>query len=329
MPSEATVAPNQPVRITVQPNLGDVPPGVYRGTLTLQFSASVASTVNLLFVVAPATASRGTAARLADGCAPQSLFLVATSLGFGFTVPAAWPQPIEVRIVDDCGQPFLKGSVVTTFSNGDPALSLASLKDGRWTGTWLARNVSTAQVTVTIGAGVPGTQLRGSTKISGAVGADRNAPIIESGNVVSSASLARDQPLAPGGLVSIFGSRLADSDAAAGTLPLPNNLAGTQVLLGGVSLPLTQVAGGRINAQLPYDFAPNARYPLVVQRGSTLSQVESVTLTIAQPSIFTKDGSGVGQGLVYRVAADGTQSLGEPGNAAAAGDTIVIRCSGR
>ena len=327
LPTDATVAPNQPLRITVQPNLNGAPAGVYRGTLTLQFSTGVASTVNLLFLVVPA-ASAGTSARFADGCTPQSLFLVPTSLGYGFTVPAAFPQPIEVRIVDDCGQPFIQGSVVTTFSNGDPALSLASLKDGRWTGTWLARNVSSGQVTVTISAGVSGTQLRGSTQISGGVGADRNAPIIDSGNVVSSASLARDLPLAQGGLISIFGSRLADSQLAAGTPPFPNSLAGTQVMLGGASLPLTQVAAGRIDAQLPYDFAPNARYPLVVQRGSTLSQVESVTLTTAQPAIFTKDGSGMGQALVYRVAADGTQLLAEPGNAATAGDTIVIRCSG-
>ena len=326
-PAEATVAPNQPVRITVQPNLSNVSPGVYRGTLTLQFSTGVASTVNLLFLVIPAT-STGNAPRFADGCVPQSLFLVPTSLGYGFTVPAAFPQPIEVRIVDDCGKPFIQGSVVTTFSNGDPALSLASLKDGRWTGTWLARNASPSQVTVTISAGVPGTQLRGSAQVSGGVGADRNAPIIEAGNVVNSSSLVRDLPLAQGGLVSIFGSRLADSQASAGTLPLPNALAGTQVLMGGASLPLTQVAGNRIDAQLPYDFAPNARYPLVVQRGATLSQVESVTVTSAQPSIFTKDGSGSGQGMILRVAGDGSQALAEPGNAATSGDTILVRCSG-
>ena len=39
-----------------------------------------------------------------------------------------------------------------TFSSGDPPLSLASLKDGRWSGTWLARNAPSGPVTVTLSA---------------------------------------------------------------------------------------------------------------------------------------------------------------------------------
>jgi hypothetical protein len=39
-------------------------------------------------------------------------------------VPAAWPVTIEARVVDDCGEPLINGSVTASFSNNDPPLAL-------------------------------------------------------------------------------------------------------------------------------------------------------------------------------------------------------------
>jgi uncharacterized protein (TIGR03437 family) len=49
-----------------------------------------------------------------------------------------------------------------------------------------------------------------------------------------------------------------------------------------------------------------------------------VNLAAAQPAIHTKDNSGSGQGRI--LSANG--ALFEPGNAAAAGDALVILCTG-
>ena len=42
---------------------------------------------------------------------------------------------------------------------------------------------------------------------------------------VNAASLAQDQPLSPGSLVSLFGTGLAASTATASTVPLPDSIA--------------------------------------------------------------------------------------------------------
>ena len=51
-------------------------------------------------------------------------------------------------------------------------------------------------------------------------------------------------------------------------------------------------------------------------------------MALAQPAIFTQDKSGSGQGMIFKVNADGTSALAASGNAAAAGDTIQIQCTG-
>jgi len=157
LPVDAVAAPDQPVHITVQPTLpASILPGIYRGTLTLQFSSGAARTVSLLFVVVggagSSAARKSVLSRGADGCAPTRLLPVFTSLGYDFNVAASWPVSLEVRVVDDCGAPLAAGSVVATFSNGDPPLTLrADTQMGAYSATWQAGAV-TSQMVVTIHA---------------------------------------------------------------------------------------------------------------------------------------------------------------------------------
>jgi hypothetical protein len=51
----------------------------------------------------------------------------------------------------------------------------------------------------------------------------RQAPVIT--GAVNAASLAQDQPLSPGSLVSLFGTGRAASTATASTVPLPDSIA--------------------------------------------------------------------------------------------------------
>ena len=50
------------------------------------------------------------------------------------------------------------------------------------------------------------------------------APVIT--GAVNAASLAQDQPLSPGSLVSLLGTGLAASTSTAATVPLPDSIAG-------------------------------------------------------------------------------------------------------
>ena len=325
VPGNGVVAPDQPARIVVQPDIGALPAGVRRGVLTLLFQDGLVRTVNLLLVVAPSRGGGIRSMRPAQAaCAPAALLPLFTSLGTDFAVPAGWPVPLDVRVVDDCGAPMVAGSVVASFSSGDPPVSLVGLKDGRWSGTWQARNAQQPQVTVTVAAEMAAPKIQGRAQVTGGLQGNANPPVLSPGGVVSAASLTPQAPLAPGSIVSIFGARLSEGRGGATRLPLENQLAGAQVSLAGRPLPLLFASDGQINALVPWDIPVNARLQMIVRRGTSLSVPEAVVAAPAQPAIFTRDQSGKGQGLIY--SASGV--LADAAAPVRAGEAVVIYCSG-
>lgn len=155
-----------------------------------------------------------------------------------------------------------------------------------------------------------------------------SAPQISPAGVVHGASFTPDGPVAPGSIVSIFGTSLADQSILASTLPLPNQLAGASVTIGGRALPLLYVSPKQINAQLPFGMPANLMQQLVVTRDNMISAPELVALVPAEPGVFTVDQSGVGPGVVTAVHTDGTQNPVDANHPATAGDVLVIYCTG-
>jgi len=165
--------------------------------------------------------------------------------------------------------------------------------------------------------------------VTGGLTASANPPVISSGSVVNAASLAQQAPLAPGTLITVFGSALADAQATAPGYPLPRQLGGAAILMAGRPLPLLNVAPGLVNAQIPYDLPVNTRYQLVLQHGVAIAtSPEEITIASAQPAIFTSDASGSGQGLIYKVIAGADPVLADSSNPLQPGDRILIRCTG-
>jgi hypothetical protein len=151
--SAATVTTGQPVTVQVQANISGLASGVYLGELDISGSDGSFHRVVLLLVVTPAAGANAvqTATETTTGaaCTPQKLLPVFTQLGSGFSVSAGWPVPLELTVVDDCGNFLIGGgSVIASFTSGDPAISLNSLKDGRWVGTWQP-HAPAPQVTIT------------------------------------------------------------------------------------------------------------------------------------------------------------------------------------
>jgi len=131
-----------------------------------------------------------------------------------------------------------------------------------------------------------------------------------------------------GSYVALFGSVLAGSaNPLALSLPLPATLNGTQVTLGGLSMPLLYAAGGQINAIVPQGLAANNSYPLVVSNanGTVLAPPVSLLVTELQPAIYTVDSSGSGSGIV---ANNSTGLLITTKNPAHVSDYLVIYCTG-
>jgi len=335
-PPIGTLTSAQPVSIGVQPASG-LASGVYTGSLTLVFADPATQTVYqrrvaVVLIVVPSGGSLTGAhtAPLATGsCTPTRLILVMTQLGDGFEVAAAWPASLEVTVVDDCGTFVNQGSVITSFSTGDPPLALSSLQDGRWAGTWQPRNTSSNQVTITAQAQEAQPPLRGTVQIGGTLQANPGVPVIDAGGVVSAASNTPRQPLAPGSYITVYGKNLSQGSSIAPSLPLQTQLSGTQAILAGTPLPLNYAGTGQINALVPFDAPVNTVLQLLVQQGGAISVPEPVVLSSAQPAIFTQDQSGQGLGVIVGYKADGSANfLIDRSHPVSAGDTLVIYCTG-
>ena len=322
LPTDGVATPTATARVVVQAEPGNLAPGIRRGALTLLFADGTARAVSVLFVLLPA--QPGNPLRAAAGCRPTRLLPVFTSLSADFIVPAAWPNPLEVRVVDDCGDALTDGSVVATFSNGDAPVAMVSLKNGRWSGTWQVRNTRAPAVTIQIAADLPSAAIRGAAQLNGALRANQNPPVIASGAVVSAASFAARAPLSPGGMVSIFGTKLAERPAVSESLPLETNLAGTVAIIAGRPMPMSYASDGQINAVIPYGLAVDATHQIIVRRGGSYTVPEAVTIAAAQPAVFTRNQSGGGQGVIL----DTRFRYVEPGNAAASGDVVVLFATG-
>ncbi len=329
VPTDAVALPDRASRLVVQPDVTGLAAGVYQGTLTLVFAGNVTRSVDLVFIVTPAGSPSARATRSAEApCTPARLIPVFASLSDNFRIPAAWPQPLEARVLDNCGQPLSQGSAVVSFSNGDAPLTLRPLRDGRWTGTWQVGGRPAAGITLRLSAESPDRQLSGGAVLSGDAESPLAGPVIDPGGIRSSSSLQRDEPLAPGSLISIFGTNLADGSAVSSDFPWPSLLGSTRILFAGQPAPLIRVTPERIDAMLPYDLAVNTRHQLILVRGQSLTIPESLAVAEAQPAIFTQSGTGGGQGLIYTIAADGSRTLAEPGRGARVGSRLGILCAG-
>lgn len=95
-------------------------------------------------------------------------------------------------------------------------------------------------------------------------------------------------PVAPGSIVSIFGSALASGTAQATTASLPTTLQSTQVLINGITAPLFYVSPTQINAQVPWEVTGLFSTDLTVKvvSNDASSNVVAAALVITAPGIF-------------------------------------------
>jgi uncharacterized protein (TIGR03437 family) len=155
-------------------------------------------------------------------------------------------------------------------------------------------------------------------------------PTIANGGIVNGASFAGGQAIAPGELVSLFGTELAGSLAVADSVPLSTALADVFVTVNGVRAPLYLVAPGQINAQVPWEAGTSGTATFVVTRGGVASAAATVPLADSSPGFFLAPNST----QAIAVNADGTIAAA-PGSIAGlnthgarSGDVLVVYATG-
>ena len=213
-------------------------------------------------------------------------------------------QLVRVLLVDDCGQPVTTGGAAqVNFANASggsiPAITLQNAGGGFWEGTWVPSNTAsnvTLNFTASSAGASNGLLFPASVNVVVAAAASTAA---QTSGLVNAATQTSAGVIAPGSIVSLYGTGLLDGAAQqADSAPLPTTLGTTQVFIGGQPLPMFYAGAGQINAVVPQTLNPNTSYQLVVSRGDTGSVPVNVTTAAYQPGIYTLDFSGNGQGAV-------------------------------
>jgi uncharacterized protein (TIGR03437 family) len=249
---------------------------------------------------------------------------VFTSLPIGFQATVGLPVSLQVEILDSCAQAMNAGTVVATFSNGDPPVALTPIGGGLWDGTWTPQTAAT-QAVITVQAAESDT-VAGMLQLTGAVAANTATPIAYAGGIVNAASGA--PTIAPGAFIAIYGAYFGTTTSVASAYPFPALLGGTEVLLGGRPLPLYFTSSGQIDAIVPYDIAPNSMQQVIVLNGAASSQPQTVLVGAAQPGVFTQNQSGAGPGAILGQRVGGVAGLNTAANPASVGDYLSIYCTG-
>lgn len=147
-------------------------------------------------------------------------------------------------------------------------------------------------------------------------------------NAASFRSVVPDGGIAPGQLITIFGTNLGP--AAPVTLQLDargfvtTRLGGTRVLFDGTAGPMIVTSAGQVSAVVPYTVEGLASVAVSVEYEGRVSAQLPVPVALAAPAIFTQNASGSGAGAVIRQNGE----LITPASPAAPGEVLTLFATG-
>jgi uncharacterized protein (TIGR03437 family) len=188
------------------------------------------------------------------------------------------PSPQAVAI-----SPATRSALVTTGVNATlqvvnvPAAAVENILENLPSASGVAFNASTGRAVVTL-----------TNNNSVAI-----IPSLGLVTVVNAASFVPG-PIAPGSIVSGFGSGLAATTGGAVSVPLPTKVADVTVNVGGTLAPLFFVSPQQINFQIPR--LASGTFPVQVFSAGKRVASGTVAVTVASPAIFTTNQQGTGQG---------------------------------
>jgi uncharacterized protein (TIGR03437 family) len=320
-PTLGNATPGSPATAQVSVNPANLQPGVYYGGVNYAFAGAAVRTVNVTLLVTSAATTAHDLTSKASACAPSKLVPAQTGLLGNFAAPVAWPTPLTIQLVDDCGNYVVNGQIVATFTNGDPplVLNLADPRSGYYAATWTPRN-SSPQVNINARVSAPGLPSV-AAQIAGAV-TPNAAPLLSPHSTLQIFNPQVGAALAPGTLVQISGSGLAVANATApANATLPTVLNGTQVILGGIPVPLQSVTPTLLTAELPFELMSGMQYQIIVSANGALTTPDSLQLSNTSPGVSTGTA-----GLLTAYHVSGTAvSESAP---AAPGETLFLLAAG-
>jgi uncharacterized protein (TIGR03437 family) len=144
-------------------------------------------------------------------------------------------------------------------------------------------------------------------------------PIVFAGGVVNNGTFSSDASVAQGEIVALFGNQLTYGDPQkSSSLPLPNIIAGIQVLVNGQAVPLYYIGPGQIDFEVPIDASLGDGTVQVVRNGQA-GNLAYINIKDRAPHFLLLNGG------PYAIMTSATPDLtGIPSHPAKAGDALVI-----
>jgi uncharacterized protein (TIGR03437 family) len=253
------------------------------------------------------------------------------------TAPVLQPNPSSVafRIAQGANK---QTDYVVTSNGGQGTLSISTVTAGgvptATPATWLSAqivsgNASLVSIVADPTGLSPGTYQGTVTLASNAANSSvvvpvalnvvaQTAPVAAAGGVVNNGTFAGGESLAQGDIVALFGDQLTYGDPQqAGSLPLPNILGGTQVLVNGQAAPVYYVSPGQINFEIPINASINDATVQVVRNGQT-GNTAYLNIQPSEPRFITNGGT-------YAIMTTPNGVLtGLPSHPVSGGDIVVI-----
>jgi uncharacterized protein (TIGR03437 family) len=165
-----------------------------------------------------------------------------------------------------------------------------------------------------------------SYAITQAAGLDPLAPTFPAAGLVNGASFLTG--MAPGMITTIFGVHLSNASGIVGAsqIPLPSQLLGASVSVGGFTAPMFNIVdingNEQISFQTPWEIATESTAGVVVTNNGHVSAAVPVAVVAANPGVFTTDGT---TGVILHGVGNQLITASSP---AAKGEVVVIYATG-
>jgi len=147
------------------------------------------------------------------------------------------------------------------------------------------------------------------------IAAGGGVPDITPGGIVNNANFASG-PVAPGSIVSIFGTGLAPFTQIFTAFPLTTSLAGTAVTVNGVNAPMFYAGSSQINIQLPFEIGAG---PAAITVSDSCGSSGQVSFQVAQAAPYILQ-TAAGEAILLNQ----DNTVNGPANAAKAGSVAQI-----
>jgi uncharacterized protein (TIGR03437 family) len=304
-----------PTAVEVSVSTAGLPSGIYHGRVVAGFTTGKVQVVEVVLVVAP-TSGRTLLGSVV--CQPQGVTMLATTVGGGADLAVSFPATLTAQLINSCGTPINDATVYVDVAG--QVIPLVAAGNGLYRGVWTPSQ-ATPSTAVTFRVLHPGFTFEREIQVAVITApGNESLPSISANGVVEAAGFAVLRPLAPGGIVSIFGSGFANESLQAAQLPLERELGGVSVQMGDENAPLFFVSPSQINAQVPFSAVQGTQLPIIVHAGDRQSAPQTYLVGAVLPGLFQNEGSAA--------ALDSGSNPITPSNPALIGETIQLYATG-